>query len=337
MGYAHQRFSRLLPVFSLLLLLGCAGPIKERPNDPLIGRIYDTSNGQELSPEQFLRRAESADVLYLGEKHDNAEHHARQLEIIQSLVDRGLTPAIGFEFFDVGETGYLKQYVEGTGSSLKIAGSKSKKSQEQWLRKRLGWQDASEEYWGFYFSLVDLAKTHKLEVFGADLPSGVKSRLSRVGLKGLNPVELSLLTPTGLEDDAYRQLMYEAFRQGHCGWGEEELLKRLYQTWIARNDRMAMSIVQIVEDNTARPVVVILGNGHIQHSQGVFERVAHLNPRLRQINLGFREVSSSPHPLPYYLKTERAGGKEFPPDHQVIWFSSRQDYGDPCAGIPTPQ
>ena len=332
MDYICHRFTRFLPVMAVIFVLGCS-PVKEARNDPLVGRIYDTEEGKELSAEQFLDRAESADVLYLGEKHDNSEHHARQLEILQDLVDRGLTPAIGFEFFDVSETGYLKQYVEGTQSSLMIAKAKSAISEEQWLRRRLGWQDTNDEYWGFYFRLLELAKVYQLEVFGADLPSSIKSRLSRVGLKGLNSVEFSLLTPTELEDEAYQKLMHEVFRQAHCGWGEEGLLKRLYQTWVARNDRMATSIVQIAKENKSRPIVVILGKGHVQHSQGVFERVAHLNPELRQINLGFTEISRAPNPLSYYVKPEIVAGKEFPPSHQLIWFSQRQDFGDPCDGL----
>lgn len=327
----------LLPL-GALLLSGCAGLSSDvKRDDALLGQIIDSHSQSAISEEVLLERMAAADVVYLGESHDNAEHHALQLKILEGLVAKGLKPALGFEFFDVGQTGYLTQYVNGQASMMPLHGAGgSKVTPEQRLRRQLGWQDRSDRDWGFYFALIELAKTHQLPVFGADLPPGLKLRLSRVGEEGLNPVESHQLVRMQNQSDAYRELMYAKFREGHCGWGEEPLLSRLYQTWNARNNRMAESIVQMAAAGSGAPVVMIQGNGHAEHNRAVYAQVEHLNPGLQQLNLGLQPITIDPTPLADYLEPVSVAGVDFGPRHEVLWFTQRHDYVDPCAALNKP-
>ena len=148
------------------------------------------------------------------------------------------------------------------------------------LRQRLGWQ-SREQAWGFYSPLLIRAKQYRLPVFGADLSSGLTQRITHVGLSGLSELETRQLYPSGFENAAYRQLMYRRFTDAHCGWSEPDLLKRLYETWVARNDAMAMSIGAFLRERPAQAVVMILGSGHVAHNMAVYERVAHQFPGIR--------------------------------------------------------
>nr|WP_242521748.1 ChaN family lipoprotein [Motiliproteus sp. SC1-56] len=290
-----------------------------------------------MTYEALLARALEADVVYLGERHDNVEHHARQLRLLSSMIEAGVQPALGFEFFDVGQTGFLAQYVSGQRSGMQLGHGKSGKTPEQWLREQLGWQDQEDEYWGFYFQLIELAREHRLPIFGADLPAGIKLRISRSGLEGLNAIERQQLVRTGLDDPAYRALMYEQFKAGHCGWGMEPLLTRLYETWLARNDRMAASVVAMHRARPEAPVVLIVGSGHVRRDQGVPERAQFLAKEpLTQLNIGMQEIRIEPTPLADYMESLEVEGKVFAPPHQVLWFSQRQDYDDPCAALNKP-
>ena len=47
--------------------------------------IVDTSTRASVERDELFRRAQLADYVLLGEKHDNAEHHRRQAEIIAQL------------------------------------------------------------------------------------------------------------------------------------------------------------------------------------------------------------------------------------------------------------
>jgi len=168
-------------------------------------------------------------------------------------------------------------------------------------------------------------------VFGADLPQGLKLRISRSGVTELNPVETHQLIQIQHEEPGYRELMYGKFRDGHCGLGDEPLLNRLYQTWNARNNRMARSIVQMSSASDWSPVVMILGNGHTEHNRGVYGRVKYLNPELQQLNVALQPISKEWSPLADYLQETTIADTNFGPRHEVLWFTRRHDYTDPCA------
>ncbi|MEO9386039.1 ChaN family lipoprotein [Chromobacterium phragmitis] len=60
-------------------LAACAAAPAEKPAGPPPGRIVDTASGRELSPDALLARLGAAEMLLVGEKHDNRQHH--QIEV----------------------------------------------------------------------------------------------------------------------------------------------------------------------------------------------------------------------------------------------------------------
>ena len=334
-----MQVKRLVVSFAVLIagLGGCAlQPESPQPRqDPLIGQIIDATTQQALSETQLIEQMLEFDVVYLGERHDNAEHHQIQRRLIQALVEQGQRPAIGFEFFDIAQTGYLMHYVAGEKSLMRLGhGKKTDISPEQRLRRQLGWMERDDEDWGYYFSLIELAREHQLEVFGADLPRSLKLRLSRADLDRLTPLEQSQMKLGGEDDEMYREFMYQRFRDGHCGWGSEPLLRRLYRTWNARNQRMAESIVAMSQSERQGPVVMIVGAGHVEYNKAVVERVARLQPHLRQLNLALQEIRITPAPLEAYLHNNAGHG--YGVRYDLLWFTQRQDYQDPCAALNKP-
>jgi uncharacterized iron-regulated protein len=322
----------------LLGLVGCAQQATIEPRqDPLIGQIIEARTQQPIEFETLVERAAQSDVVYLGERHDNAEHHRIQLRIIQALVDRGQQPAIGFEFFDSGQSGVLMQYVSGKRSIMQLNHSGKKQiTPEQWLRRELGWQQREDKDWQYYFQLIELAKQHQLPVFGADLPAGIKLRLSRSELDSLNPVEQQQLALLPLQEGDYKRFMYQRFKDGHCGWGQEPLLSWLYRTWLERNYRMASSITAMAKGQQNGPVVMIIGAGHTEHGLGVVEQVRLQQPQLTQLNLALQEIYRQPAELADYLYGDTAPEQDLGARYQLLWFTQRQDYKDLCAIFKQP-
>ena len=65
----------------VLLLTGCqhvAAP-------PVSGEIRDLRSGQVLTAQELLTRLAEPQQLIIGEQHDNADHHAAQLWLLQAL------------------------------------------------------------------------------------------------------------------------------------------------------------------------------------------------------------------------------------------------------------
>ena len=319
-----------LPLGILLLLAGCS----QTPNrviDPLIETIYQAHGQQQIDPEYLNKQILKAQVIYLGETHDNPRHHELQAEILHMLTQHKRLPAIGFEVFSIEQTPYLLNYIQ-TPSAPQV-GPKAVSALNR-LRQQLGWKE-DDQQWVFYSSLLKIAKQYQLPVFGADLAPGITRRLTRVGLQGLSALESELLYPSGFKNPDYRQLMHQKFTQSHCGWSQPELLAKLYDTWIARNDAMAMAISVSLKDRSAQPVVMILGSGHVSNNMAVYERVAHLIPDVRQLNLGFVPVALTPRPVTEYLQPLTINDVTFPPEHEYIWFTQRVTYIDPCERFKT--
>lgn len=324
-----EKILYLLPsLVAVLTIFGCT-PMTDDivRDDPLIGKIVSIRTGSEISYQELLNETLTKDILYLGEQHQNAEHHRIQYRIISDMIEKGKRPRIGFEFFTVDQTGYLTEYVSGKNRGPH---SQNDEVREKILRSNLGWDNRSDETWRFYFQFVELAEKHNLAIFGADLPNSIVRRITRGGLDSLNGVEKSMLRPTQFQDEHYRKLMYDKFTAAHCGFSNEKMLQRIYQTWLARNDRMAHSIVSMLEKPSEEPVILIVGKGHIEHNMGVYDRVAFLEPAADQLNLGLMEITRQPSELKDYIRFESVGDKIFPPLHEVFWFTQRSSYEDPC-------
>ena len=320
----------LLHKFNLFSFIFCFYSFTtiQATQDPLLETIWDIESGKVIEQEELIEQFVGADVIYLGEKHDNARQHEIQLQILETLISKGKRPSIGFEFFTTGQTSTLINFTQPTGPIMNM--KSNEQNPESVLRQALGWNHRSDEEWNYYFKLIELAKKNQLPTFATDIPWGLSSRITRVGVKNLHPTELSLLVDTRLNDSEYEELMLEEFTNAHCGYRNEKVFRRMYQAWIARNDAMAQSIVNTLEANPQNPVVMIVGFGHLRHGMGIPERVAYLNPATKQINFTMFEISQEPSSLDSYLPEFEINGKTFRQDFDYIWFTSPQDLEDPC-------
>lgn len=316
----------LMCSMSILVLSGCAGVYTS--DHPLDQKILDTTDGKYISESETNNLIASADVVYLGEVHDNPWHHQIQLDVIRTLVASGRKPAVGMEMFSNSQTSHLMAFADGFVRPDN-AGNVSNKKQRQ-LRKQLGWGKERDQEWAAYYPLMQQAGESGLPLFGIDLPAGIRRRITRVGLENLSPVEQRLITRTGFDNSTYQQVMYEEFTRGHCGWNDPALLQKLYQTWIARNDAMATAISDMLSTTENRPVIIIVGNGHTRHNMGVYERVLSLEPGVRQINIGLTPVQQQKHAFEDYIERVRVDDDGPRPAHELIWFTPSVDKEDPC-------
>jgi uncharacterized iron-regulated protein len=294
-------------------------------------RIFETASGSELSRDAMLERMARADVVYLGEKHDNARQHRLQVEVIEAMLVRGRRPSIAFEVFSREQTSVLMGYAEGGGPA-------EPDQLEAGIRQALGWADPRrDESWAFYGPLLDLARREHLHAAGIDLPRALRLRMARAGLEGLTGVERSLLAPSDFEDEAYAELVKGWLRESHCGFGDDAYLSRLYRTWLERNEAMAAAIDVTLADHEDQPVVVIVGSGHVRHGMGVPERLARRRPGIEQVNLAFVETRSGMRDAAAYFAPAEIGGRAFGPRHDYVWFTEPAGpFTDPCAAAHAP-
>ncbi len=325
----------ILAIFPMIYSCATAPKTLVR-EDPLIGKIIDPASQTPILFDQLMEKIIDQDVVYLSEKHDNPMHHAIQHRIIQELIDQGRSPAIGFEFFPMDATPLLLNFVD----SAKAGHSKKMDAAiEMQMRKKLGWEDQSDTMWRFYYDLLVLARDNGLTIAGLDLSTSQKRRITRKGLADLTSIEKQLLFSTNLTDPEYEAHMKSIFTSVHCGMGSSRMTARLYDTWKARNDKMALSISQLLiskeldakqKTDTPGPIIIIMGNGHTEYGLGVIDRVAHLDPKISQLNIGITEITGEPSELGAYLDLLDLAGYAPVPPADYLWFTQRVSYGDPC-------
>lgn len=325
-------------VLALMLIQACtplskqAALVTPPQEDPLIGKIINTRDRSPVPFGPLVEKLARHDVIYLSEKHDNPMHHAIQHRIIAQLVENGHRPMVGFEFFSVSDTPLLLSFVD---SGKANHGKETDAAVEKQMRKKLGWEDQSDEMWGFYYDLLVLAKDNGLWAAGLDLGTSQKRRITRKGFAGLTSLETERLFSTPAPGQAYADHMKSIFMAVHCGMGNEKMTERLYDTWLARNDRMALSVVELAAagkkvDPPIGPVVVIAGNGHTEYGLGIMDRVGLLAPDLTQVNVGITEVFREEADLEAYLTPLDLDGypDSLPADY--LWFTPRVSNEDPC-------
>lgn len=71
---------RLIVIAALLLVSAC-----QHAPPPVVGDIRDLRNGQTLTPHELIAQLAKPSRLIVGEQHDNSDHHALQLWLLQAL------------------------------------------------------------------------------------------------------------------------------------------------------------------------------------------------------------------------------------------------------------
>jgi uncharacterized iron-regulated protein len=267
---------RLWPaIVSAALLVGCGAARPEapgavRPGDARLVIPLDAD------PEEGARlvagRARAAEVVYLGELHDNPDHHAVQARILRALLATGARPALAFEM------------VPETRQAALAAAVRSDAGPEE-VDRQLGWRAAGWPSLTLYWPLFELARGHGLPVFGIDLDPAVTRRINRGGLgaAGEDPARLRSALP---DDPARDRGITRRLRAAHCHRISESQASRMLQSWYARNVVIARRLVEALAQ--APQVVVIIGRGH-QSPGGVPEQLAALRPGTRQLAVALVE------------------------------------------------
>ncbi|MCA0871055.1 ChaN family lipoprotein [Seohaeicola saemankumensis] len=209
-----------------------------------------------------------ADVVLLGEVHDNPDHHALQADAIETLkpaaiVWEMLTPETAARF-DAGwlnDPDHLEQAVEWAS--------------EAWPSFDLYVPVLKAAAGGpaIYGGLVPRSKTR------AAMESGIGVAF------GVGASQFGLMVPLPPEERAAREADQQA---AHCGAMPEEMLPVMVDIQRLRDAVLARAIVTAL-DETGGPVVVITGNGHARKDRGIPVYLKRVKPGVRIFSLGQSE------------------------------------------------
>ena len=295
---------RCLACVGLLLLAGCAAvpPGTLRDTDhPLAGRLWDVHTQSFIDQAELLRRAAFAEVLLLGETHDNPEHHRLQLVILQARLAAGARPALLMEQFDGDQQAALDE---------------ARRAGKDLAPLMRGWD------WPLYQPLVMLAEKAGLPLKAANLPRIATRPVVREGYSTLPAGDTQRLALDQVWDDARQAYMAGLIEVSHCGMVTAQLRDGLVRAQRLRDATLADAALEQIDSG----VVFILGRGHARRDVGVPLYLAARRPASRVLSLGFVEVSAG-RTAPTQYENERVDGIA---SYDIIWFTPRAERPDPC-------
>lgn len=230
-----------------------------------------TPTQQNLDTQTVLKQLRQSRVIYLGETHDSEADHRAQLEIIRSLYQQNPKLAIGMEMFQRPFQTGLDSYLTGASTETMLRESTE-------FDKRWGYS------WEFYYPIINFAKTNQLPVIALNTPAEVTRKVARQGLESLTAQEKRYIPPIDeirMEPERYRDRLQKIFA-AHAGKGSSRWFNSFFQAQVLWDETMADAIVQFLQKNPDRQIVVLAGQGHIIYGDGIPSRVDRRIPGIKQ-------------------------------------------------------
>jgi uncharacterized iron-regulated protein len=248
-----------------------------------MGQIIDLQEGAGISFSQLVARITPRDLIFLGEVHDNPEHHLIQTQIIQSLLECCRPVAIAVEFLQTTHQKHIDLYVERAIT-------------EEDFLDAVNW----DKSWGFdyylYRPIFLLARQHGIKILAVNAPRDIVRKVSRGGLNSLTPPEREQLArEIHLDNKAHRAYIRKIYEQHPRG--DLKTFEYFYQAQCAWEDTMAQNISEYLRLNKSK-MVVLTGNGHIVSKFGIPDRTVNRFP--------VSMATVMPYPLDQSMKMEKA-------------------------------
>jgi uncharacterized iron-regulated protein len=214
--------------------------------------------------QRLLQKIQTANVIYLGETHDQLADHQAQLKIVQALQREKPRMAIALEMFQRPYQFALDRYLSGTLSEPELL------TQTEY-QKRWGFD------WSFYAPIFRFAKAKSLPLLALNTPSEMTRKVARSGLESLMTEDFKWIPPRSeidLSSASYRKRMLETYESFHQGKGKSDGFERFFQAQVLWDETMAEAIAQYWLKHPDHQIVVLVGQGHILFGEGIPSRVA---------------------------------------------------------------
>ncbi|WP_339481606.1 MULTISPECIES: ChaN family lipoprotein [unclassified Pseudomonas] len=227
---------RLLLILALSVLTAC----QSIAPPPLGGRIRDVHNGQAVTPQALVERLATAPRVVVGERHDNPDHHALQLWLLQTLAGQRAQGGLLLEMLTPTQQPRIDSVRQLPVLPKDLAGA-------------LGWSPGWD--WGLYGPVVEFALAQRYPLLAANLDAAEIQRFYQQA-PGLMGTRSNAAT---VKDELLGQI-----RESHCGLLPESQMPAMLAVQQQRDRRMAERLLQ-----APIPALLFAGAWHARKDVGV--------------------------------------------------------------------
>ncbi len=311
----------------LTACVGCHGAARITP-DPRIEPAARLSlrqtlpvfenNGNRAEWRDLLTAADEADVIILGEQHDDATAHAAQLAFFEDAAAKWPDTSLSMEMLDrrrqAAADDYVAEIIDREQFLHEIATTKFRTLAMAYLNDQMdratfetrilkvGWPDWERNYQ----PIIDVARAHKLHVIAANTPWRRYGSLANHDgferLASLTAAQRRLVEiPQFLPEGAYRQRFEDVMTPASSREPKSPEIDRTsersrriagaYRAQCVMDATMADSIADALAERSGR-IVHLVGQFHSDFDGGLVQQLRRLRAGVRVLTISFQSVNS---------------------------------------------
>lgn len=203
------------------------------------------------SNEQFWQAVKEANVVYVGETHDDSSDHQFELELVRGLLKRKAKFAIGWEMFDTTQQGAI----------------------DAWASRAISFKEMMsktdfQKHWGIYSPVYEeilrIAGRANVPILALNAPPELTRKIARG--EALTAEERAMM-PAGFvaTEEGYKNFI--AMMGEHPGLNEaERLFFAAQNVW---DQTMASRVLDFEHRNPEVQLLVLTGRGHVSNGYGI--------------------------------------------------------------------
>jgi uncharacterized iron-regulated protein len=227
--------------------------------------IFKLPEGEKRSFSQLLEELDGPRVIFVGESHDQIEHHRIQVSLLQGFVAQGKEIAIGMEMFEKSHQPILDRWSQGF------------MAEDEFL-KETKWDLTWRTDYHLYKRILDEAKKHRLKLIGLNVQRDLVRKVAEQGIEGLSSEDRAKLPEMDLSDRAHRAYIRSVYKDHQEGSAKD--LERFYQAQCLWDEGMAETLSEFLRlpENREKVVFVFAGSGHVIFDFGIPKRFFRRTP-----------------------------------------------------------
>jgi uncharacterized iron-regulated protein len=233
-------------------------------------RVFNSNNGTFNDFEMMMADLAKADVVFVGEEHDDPATHRLELAILEGLARRRDSIIVAMEMFERDTQAAVDDYLAG------------RINESEFLKISRPWPNYATDY----RPLVEFARMKGWPVIAGNVPRKYASQVARGGTAVLDTLPQAerdfVAADISAPKDDYFKRFAEAMSAhpvgtgGHTsGTAEREMMERFYLAQCVKDDTMAESIARAYNRSIEPKPLIVHFNGafHSDYRLGTPPRV----------------------------------------------------------------
>jgi uncharacterized iron-regulated protein len=208
-----------------------------------------TSDGQNVSFTQLILETGKADLLLVGESHDNMTHHDLQLSLIRTLWEKKVPLAIALEMFQSDSQQVLDQWTEG------------KLNEHTFM---LAFVQNWSLDWNMYRDIFRFARDNGIPMIAMNVPAAIVRKVAHNGFDSLTPQEKKNLPVAATCDlnNPHTIFLRKAFQAVPSHVSNQKSFTYFCEAQTLRNGAMAWTLDSYAKKHPGTKIVGLTGIWH---------------------------------------------------------------------------